>query len=109
MVLDDRRLKVRDLADMVGISKSVVHLIFMENLDISKLCARWVARLLTMEQKRCRALKNSSAPVAPLTVRRLHCRFGATVAQISGVQMRESKGQMLSLMCDTARAPTQTQ
>lgn len=54
MVLDDRRLKVRELADMVGISKSAVHRILTENLDMRKLCARWVPRLLTMEQKQRR-------------------------------------------------------
>ncbi|EFN78432.1 hypothetical protein EAI_13701, partial [Harpegnathos saltator] len=52
MVLDDRRLKVRELADMVGISKSAVHRILIENLDIwRKLCARWMPRL---EQKQRR-------------------------------------------------------
>ncbi|KZC13398.1 Histone-lysine N-methyltransferase SETMAR [Dufourea novaeangliae] len=54
MVLDDRRLKVRELADMIGISKSAVHRILTENLDMRKLCARWVPRLLTMEQKQRR-------------------------------------------------------
>ena len=54
MVLDDRRLKICKLADMVGISKSTVHRILTENLDIRRLSARWVPRLLTMEQKqRC--------------------------------------------------------
>ena len=51
MVLDDRRLKVRELADMVGISKSAVHRILTENLEMRKLHARWVPRLVTMEQK----------------------------------------------------------
>ena len=54
MVLDDRRLKVRELAVMVGISKSAVHRILTENLDMEKLCVRWVPRLLTMEQKQRR-------------------------------------------------------
>lgn len=54
IVLDDRRLKVRELADMVGISKSAVHRILTENLDMRKLCARWVPRLLTLEQKQRR-------------------------------------------------------
>jgi histone-lysine N-methyltransferase SETMAR len=53
-VLDDRRLKVRELADMVGISKSAVYRMLPENLDMRKLCARWVPRLLTMEQKQRR-------------------------------------------------------
>ncbi|EFN80351.1 hypothetical protein EAI_14696, partial [Harpegnathos saltator] len=46
MVLDDRRLKVRELADVVlGISKNAIHRILTENLDTRKLCARWVPRL----------------------------------------------------------------
>ena len=51
MILDDRRLKVRELADMIGVLKRVVYRILTENLDMRKLCARWVPRLLTMEQK----------------------------------------------------------
>ena len=54
MVLGDRRLKVRELADMVNISKSAVHRILAENLEMRKLCARWVPRLLTIEQKQRR-------------------------------------------------------
>ena len=54
MVLEDRRLKVRELADMAGISKSAVHRILTGNLDMKKMCARWVPRLLTDEQKRRR-------------------------------------------------------
>ncbi|XP_023220365.1 histone-lysine N-methyltransferase SETMAR-like [Centruroides sculpturatus] len=54
MVLDDSQLKVRELADMVGISKSAVHRILTENLDMRKLCARWVPRLHTMGQKQRR-------------------------------------------------------
>ncbi|EFN88306.1 Putative uncharacterized protein FLJ37770, partial [Harpegnathos saltator] len=40
VVLDDRRLKVRELADMIGCAKSAVHRILTENLDMRKLCAR---------------------------------------------------------------------
>ncbi|XP_076183700.1 uncharacterized protein LOC143155163 [Ptiloglossa arizonensis] len=54
MVLDDRHLKVCEPADMVGISKSAIHRILIENLNMRKLCARWVTRLLAMEQKQRR-------------------------------------------------------
>ena len=47
MVLDYRRIKVRELLNMVGISKSAVHGILTENLDMSKLCERWVPRIVT--------------------------------------------------------------
>ena len=53
-VLNDLRLKVRELADIVGISKSAVHRILTKNFDMRKLYARWVLRLLTMEQKQRR-------------------------------------------------------
>ena len=39
---------------MVDISKSAEHRILTENLDVKKLRARWVPRLLTMEQKQSR-------------------------------------------------------
>lgn len=42
MVLDDRRLKVRELTDTVSISKSVVHRKLAENLDMKNLWAPWV-------------------------------------------------------------------
>ncbi|KYN38519.1 hypothetical protein ALC56_07096 [Trachymyrmex septentrionalis] len=51
MVLGDRRLKVRELADMVNISKSAIHRILAENLKMRKLCARWVPRLLNNRTK----------------------------------------------------------
>ncbi|KYN39218.1 hypothetical protein ALC56_06405 [Trachymyrmex septentrionalis] len=47
----DRRLQVRELADMVNISKSAVHRILAENLEMRKLCARWVPRLLNNRTK----------------------------------------------------------
>lgn len=54
IVLDDRQLKVRKLADTVGTSKSAVHRIFTKNLYVKKLCSNWVPRLFTTEQKQVR-------------------------------------------------------
>jgi len=51
MVLDDRRMKVREIAETTGISKERVGCILHEELDMKKLCARWVPRLLTADQK----------------------------------------------------------
>ena len=42
---------MRELADMVGISKSVVHRILIKNLNMIKLWARWMPLLVTMKQK----------------------------------------------------------
>ena len=39
--------------DMIDISKSAVHCILTENLDMRKLCARWVPNLFPMKQKQC--------------------------------------------------------
>ena len=50
-IMEDRRLKVRELANIVGISTERVHHILHEKLDMKKLCARWV---LTLDQKRKR-------------------------------------------------------
>jgi len=53
MVLD-RRMKVREIAESIGISKKHVGYILHEELDMKKLCANWVPRLLTADQKRIR-------------------------------------------------------
>jgi histone-lysine N-methyltransferase SETMAR len=52
MVLDDQRMKVREIAETIDISKEHVGYILHEELDMKKLCARWVPRLLTADQKR---------------------------------------------------------
>ncbi|XP_025154465.1 uncharacterized protein LOC112588509 [Harpegnathos saltator] len=54
MILDDRRMKVREVAEAVGISTEQVHHILHEYLDMKKLSARWVPRLLTLDHKRNR-------------------------------------------------------
>ena len=54
MVLDDRRMKVCEIAETIGISKERVGYILHEEFDMKKLCARWVPRLLTADQKRIR-------------------------------------------------------
>jgi len=58
MVLDDRRMKVREIAETIGISKERVGYILHEELDMKKLCARWVPHLLTADQK-CTRMKIS--------------------------------------------------
>jgi transposase len=52
MLLDDRRMKVRESAETIGISKERVGYILHEELDMITLCARWVPRLLPADQKR---------------------------------------------------------
>ena len=58
MVLDDRKMKVRDIAETVGISKERVGYILHEELDMKKVCTRWVLCLLTAD-KECNRMKIS--------------------------------------------------
>jgi len=52
MVLDDQQMKVREIAETIGISKERLGYILHEESDMKKLCARWVPCLLTADQKR---------------------------------------------------------
>jgi hypothetical protein len=52
MVLNDRWMKVREIAETIGISKECVGYITHEELDMQKLCTRWVPHLLTADRKR---------------------------------------------------------
>lgn len=47
LVIDDRRVKVREIAEAVGISHERVENILHEYLGMRKLAARWVPRLLS--------------------------------------------------------------
>jgi histone-lysine N-methyltransferase SETMAR len=51
-------MKVRKIAETIGISKECVGYILHEELDLKKLCARWVSCLLTADQK-CTCMKIS--------------------------------------------------
>ena len=54
MVLADRRLKVREIVEAIGISHGSVVSILSDHLGMRKLSARWVPRLLTIDHKRNR-------------------------------------------------------
>lgn len=51
MMMDDRRVKMREIASAVVISNERVHNILHQHLDMKKLPARWVPRLLMIDQK----------------------------------------------------------
>lgn len=50
MILDDRKLKLHEIAEALKISKERVGHIIHEYLDMRKLCAKWVPRVLTIER-----------------------------------------------------------
>lgn len=66
IVMEDRKVKVREIAEIVKISAGSVFTILHKNLAMKKLFSKWVPRLLTTDQKeqrindseRCLALMN---------------------------------------------------
>ena len=54
IVLNDRRLKVREISETVNIAVGRVWHILHESLGMMKLSVRWVPRLLTADHKRAR-------------------------------------------------------
>ena len=51
IIRDDRRVTVREIAYSLGIGLATVDRIIHEHLCMSKVCARWVPRMLTPEMK----------------------------------------------------------
>jgi [histone H3]-lysine36 N-dimethyltransferase SETMAR len=51
LVLDNRRIKVLQIAEALGLSCGTIETILHEKLGMSKVCARWVPRMLTPVQK----------------------------------------------------------
>jgi len=51
IVLSDRKLKLKEIADILKISAGSVHTIIHEHLGMKKVFSKWVPRLLTPEQK----------------------------------------------------------
>ena len=54
MVLEDCRLKVREISEAIGKSSERACYILSEELGMEKLSARWMPLLLTQNQKRIR-------------------------------------------------------
>lgn len=54
IILNDRKVKLIELAETLKISKERVGHIIHEYLDMRKLCAKWVPRVLTIDQKQQR-------------------------------------------------------
>lgn len=54
LVLDDARLKKKQLAEMVGVYDTTIFKILHDHLGMTKVSARWVPRMLTPPQKQQR-------------------------------------------------------
>ncbi|KAF7268124.1 hypothetical protein GWI33_018707 [Rhynchophorus ferrugineus] len=51
MIFGDRKFKLNEIADTLKISLECVYHIFHEYLGMRKLCAKWVLREVTFDQK----------------------------------------------------------
>jgi hypothetical protein len=54
IILNDRKVKLIEIAETLKILKQRVGHIVHEYLDMRKLCAKWVPRVLTIDQKQQR-------------------------------------------------------
>jgi hypothetical protein len=88
--VDDRRTKVREVAETVGISKERVGYILHEELYMKKLCARWVPRVLTADQK-CICIKISEQWLERVSLL-LWMRLGFTITH-QNPNSSENSGQ----------------
>ncbi|KAF7268095.1 hypothetical protein GWI33_018756 [Rhynchophorus ferrugineus] len=65
--LNDRKLKLNEIADTLKISTGRLHHIIHEYLDVRKLCVKWVPCELSFEQKQRRV--NDSEQYLKMTKR----------------------------------------
>ncbi|KAF7251792.1 hypothetical protein EYD10_02920 [Varanus komodoensis] len=54
LVLEDAQIKIKMLAEMTNLSVDTIFTIFHDHLNLSKICARWVPRMLMKPQKQVR-------------------------------------------------------
>ena len=54
LILEDRQISAKSIAEQLGISRERVGSIIHENLDMRKLSAKWVPKCLNADQKRQR-------------------------------------------------------
>jgi len=52
LILEDRRISAKSIAEQLGISRERVESIIHEDLDMRKLSAKWVPKCLNADQKR---------------------------------------------------------
>ena len=60
MVMNDRRLTINHLANVIGISRERVENILHNELGMSKVLTRWVPRILTPDQKLTRLVTSEA-------------------------------------------------
>jgi len=51
IVLKNRRVKTREIAEIIGVSTERVYNMLQKNLNVKKLFAKWAPYLLTIDKK----------------------------------------------------------
>ena len=61
LILEDRRISAKSIAEQLGISRERVRSVFLEDLDMRKLSAKWAPKCLNADQERqrCHSLEQS--------------------------------------------------
>ena len=54
LILEDRRISVKSIAEQLGISRERVGSIIHKDLDVRKLSTKWIPKCLNADQKRQR-------------------------------------------------------
>jgi len=52
LILEDRRISDKSIAEQLGISRERVRFIIHEDLDLRKISAKWIPKCLNADQKR---------------------------------------------------------
>ena len=60
LILEDRRISAKSMAEQLGISRERVGSIILEDFDMRKLSAKWVPKCLNADQKRQRCQSSNS-------------------------------------------------
>ena len=64
MILNDRRVKVREIVEAIGISHGTVITILHEKVSMKKLSARWKLHLFTVNNNKCYRVTDSMTGLA---------------------------------------------
>ena len=62
LILEDRRISAKSIAQQLGISRERVGSIIHEDLDTPKLSTKWVSKCLNADQKRQRCQSSEQLP-----------------------------------------------
>jgi len=74
LILEDRQISAKSIAEQLGISRERVGSIILEDLDMRKLSAKWVPKCLNTDQKRQRCQSSSNFCNFFCAIQMISCR-----------------------------------